>query len=231
MLHTQASLGVARVTLQADEPNAAPAMSRVFVRIFSRAGPAGIGRLSLTTYPCPVEFTAQAECPICRRLKPLRFSAWSGGPFCCTWLCREHVGLTPGRQCPRCPMTLASYIGGSMTCEAWHRLSRKRAEALLRREGGNDFSFLARWQRAMSPVCCPSYGPETSHIRLPIPEDMATCDNFSLLKCTNPHARDDLISVVPDSHTYYVRGSAIPLSVRYRPHPFFCQSVPRRRCN
>ena len=108
-----------------------------------------------------------------------------------------------------------------MTPEEWMRLSQNRSEALIRREGGNDYSFVAQWLRGMSPFCCPTYSSETSHIRIPLPRTQ--CESVApqrLLEMQNRHLRDGDLVFVAETHTYYLHNKALPLSVTGLVHLF-----------
>ena len=129
--------------------------------------------------------------------------------------------------------------------EQWLRLSRSRAEALQKRrrtcaENNEECTstFAVLWQASMSPVCCPSYGVSTSQIRIPLPlvelEGLpilqSTPSKFeglippkitcSLLRDAHPHPRDQQIEFVEATHTYFVRGERVPLSVTGLVHSF-----------
>ena len=133
----------------------------------------------------------------------------------------------------------------SMSHAQWFRLSCHRAEALRRRQEGmrhESASAVADndllWQRSFSPFCCPTYGPSTSLIRLPafsfrdielptldvIPDDWMNlrCPEVQrkLLSNAHQHTRDSRVSFLASSHTYYVDGEKIPLSVTGLVHLF-----------
>ncbi|CAE7198622.1 unnamed protein product [Symbiodinium sp. CCMP2592] len=137
-------------------------------------------------------------------------------------------------------------LQNGMTFTAWLRLSFQRSEAIRRQEkkrraDGRQVQqtlFQRQWLSGLSPACCPTYGPRTSNIRIPIevcnrassllllsvPADFTHLPNVqpdcSLLCGLQKHERDNRIQFVSETHVYYVDGVAMKTSVTGLVHRF-----------
>ena len=69
--------------------------------------------IQVHSLPSPILLNARIRCAICEREHSLLLPRWCVCPFCCTWVCGDHVRRTPWRLCPRCVMQLGDYVGGS----------------------------------------------------------------------------------------------------------------------
>ena len=110
--------GVGVSNLRQRHPNddsrarAAPPLSEVCIWVFGRLRPQE--RLPLMqALPSCILLNAEVHCCICDRNYTLSQPRWAVCSFCDTWVCRSHVKDTPFRLCPRCPMQLGDYLGGS----------------------------------------------------------------------------------------------------------------------
>ena len=158
----------------------------------------------------------------------------------------HHTAEWAGTDCPGFPLG-SGYIGGSVQEDAkahWLRITQNRAVALRKKRKhdaqskANELSFDDLWEMSMSPVCCPTYGVNTSRIRLPLrclhqahvphlaqgPSDFLRealpLSSCSLLEITNKHSRDKDIRFEPCTHTYYVKGLRVSCSVTGLVHMF-----------
>ena len=144
-----------------------------------------------------------------------------------------------------CPTTTPS-LTRDLTHAQWLRLSAHRAQAFAKRQERRrkesgiacDEGFDLVWQKSFSLFCCPTYGSGTSLIRLPVllpgqcalPMLLHVPSNFLDFRCPDvtcevlarlhEHDRDKCIAFVSSSHTYYVDGNKIPVSVTGLVHLF-----------
>ena len=144
-----------------------------------------------------------------------------------------------------CPTTTPS-LTRDLSHAQWLRLSAHRAQAFAKRQERRrkesgiacDEGFDLVWQKSFSPFCCPTYGSGTSLIRLPVllpgqcalPMLLHVPSNFLDFRCPDvtcevlarlhEHDRDKCIAFVSSSHTYYVAGNKIPVSVTGLVHLF-----------
>ena len=160
-------------------------------------------------------------------------------------LLETETPQTVSEFCGTSPRRFDFLAGTSMpTHEQWLVLSERRACALLKRQlrvgMQSSDEFLCLWQRSLSPYCCPSYtAGASSMIRLPCfawadvkPPVLSSARDGVLgrLECADVecvvlarlhgHPRDRFVSFVQETHSYYVNGHRMPLSVTGLVHSF-----------
>ena len=104
--------GVSVARLRDGAPDAVSPLAQVFSWIHVR--PRHFHQMaSFRPLPSFVQLNARITCALCHREAGLQLPRWAVCPLCASWICVAHCGQMPWRTCPRCPMQLMDYVGGS----------------------------------------------------------------------------------------------------------------------